>query len=119
MKLFLVTILVGGAFFGGYHFGHKEGSPDLTGWVQQAYPKVVQAARDAIASMEADAAKPADPKPAADASTPATDQSDLYRAATDAVQAVQKAEVVQKQVQTHPEWDPRYWNARAPQTRQP
>jgi hypothetical protein len=48
---------------------------------------------------------------APDAAKPVVDQSDmLYRAASDAVQ---------KQVQTHPEWDPRYWNAQAPQTRQP
>jgi hypothetical protein len=103
MKLLLVIILVGGAFFGGYHFGHREGSPDLTGWVQQAYPKVVQAGRDAIASVSA-AVKPAD------AAKPAADQGDVYRAATDAVQ---------KQVQAHPEWDPRYWNDQTPQTRQP
>jgi hypothetical protein len=103
MKLFLVTILVGGAFFGGYHLGHKDGSPDLTGWVQQAYPKIVQAGRDAIATVSADAKT-------ADAAKPAAGRSDLIRAATEAVQ---------RQVQTHPEWDPRYWNAQTPQARQP
>jgi hypothetical protein len=103
MRQLLVIILVGGAFFGGYHLGHREGSPDLTGWVQHAYPKVVQAGRDVIASVSDDAKLP-------DVAKPVTGQSDLYRAATEAVQ---------RQVQAHPEWDPRYWNAQTPQTRQP
>jgi hypothetical protein len=103
MKQLLVIILVGGAFFGGYHLGHREGSPDLTGWVHDTYPKVVQAGREAVAAVSADVKL-------ADAAKPVTGQSDLYRAATEAVQ---------KQVQAHPEWDPRYWNAQAPQTRQP
>ena len=99
MKILLGMILVGGAFLGGYHFGHRQGSPDLDGWVQQAYPKVIQAGRDAIAFVSAHAKS-------ADAPKPAAADSEFYRATTDAVQ---------KQVQAHPEWDPRYWNAQAPQ----
>ena len=94
MKRLLVIILIVTAFLGGYHLGHKEGSPDITGWAQKAYPKVVEAGREAIATVR-------DTPKTADSSQPSTVQGNLYRAAKGAVQ---------RQVNTHPEWDPRSWH---------
>jgi hypothetical protein len=53
MRRFLVTILIAGAFLGGYYLGGQQGSPDIFGWARQAYPRFAEAGRDFVDSLAA------------------------------------------------------------------
>ena len=43
MRKLLTLILMAAAFFGGYHFGHQPGSPDLGPFAQDCYAKAESA----------------------------------------------------------------------------
>ena len=53
MKRLLISILVTGAFLGGYHAGRQPGSPDIFGWARRNVPAMVQAGREVIDSLTA------------------------------------------------------------------
>jgi hypothetical protein len=98
MRRLLVTILIVGAFLGGYYLGHQEGSPDIFGWAQKAYPQFAEASRGAVASLASTTGEQAAEDPRATGG-----EADVYRA----------AEVtVQKQLPARPEWSPGLWLSR-------
>ena len=62
MRRFLVTILVVGAFLGGYQLGRQPGSPDVIGWAQETDPAVAEAGRSVAACLTADSTQLATPR---------------------------------------------------------
>ncbi|HUU22641.1 MAG TPA: hypothetical protein VM389_08915 [Phycisphaerae bacterium] len=60
MRRLLVTILIVGAFLGGYYFGRQPGSPDVFGWAQKNYPVVAEGFQHLTDSLSSEPA-PAEP----------------------------------------------------------
>ena len=51
MRRLLITVLIVGAFLGGYHLGRQPGSPDIFGWARRNYPEAAEAFRSAADSV--------------------------------------------------------------------
>ncbi len=77
MRRLLASILIVGAFLGGYHLGHMEGSPDIFAWARRHAPVVADSAAELVAML----AEPGDGTPRASA-TP-SQRRDGYIAAED------------------------------------
>jgi len=69
MRRLLVTILIVGAFLGGYHLGRQPGSPDIFGWAQRNYPAAAEAFRSAADSLSSEPASAEGPRAAVSSRT--------------------------------------------------
>jgi hypothetical protein len=62
MRRLLSSILILGAFLGGYYLGGQEGSPDIFAWARRAYPRFAEAGRNLVDSVTARAAADEPPR---------------------------------------------------------
>jgi hypothetical protein len=51
MKKVIILTLLLGAFLGGYYLGHQPNSPDVFGWADKVYHRVVDAGKQVVSAV--------------------------------------------------------------------